>query len=67
MNMDLHSLYSDGTSGHDNCRDWCDNNATCGAFTVVFSNKCFFKNMSCGNDITNGLNTVLYLKQGGFE
>ena len=34
---------------------------------VVWSNACFFKNMSCGNDIINGTNTVLYIKQGGFE
>ena len=64
--MDLHSMRSDGTSDHSSCRVWCNSNDNCEAFTV-WSNSCSFKNRSCGNDIKNGSNNMLYIKQGRFK
>ena len=51
---------------NENCIVWCNNNDDCGAFTI-WSNTCFFKNMSCGNDIINSSNTILYVKKGRFK
>ena len=56
--MDIHSLES-----NENCMMWCNGNDDSGAFTN-WPNTCFFKNMSCGNDIINSSNTILYVKQG---
>ena len=51
---------------NENCMVWCNNHDSCGGFTL-WSNRCFFKNMSCGNDIINASNTILYMKKGGHK
>ena len=63
---DLHSINTDGTSDNDNCRDWCDSNDNCADFTV-YANRCYVKNFSCGNDIIENTNAILYIKQGEFK
>ena len=65
VQMDIHAMNSDGTSNHDNCMVWCNGNDNCAGFTV-WCNRCFFKNLSCENDIVDGDNT-LYIKQGRFK
>ena len=59
---DLHSIGSDGTSDHGNCKKWWNNNDNCEGFTV-YHGKCYFKSYECGNDIHNG-RAVLYTKRG---
>ena len=59
----LHSMGSDGTSDHNNCMDWCNYNSSCGGFSVM-DKTCFFKNSSCGNNITYAANVNVYIKQG---
>ena len=61
---DLHSMTSDGTTDHDNCMKWCNNNSECGGFVVNSQNTCYFKSLECENDIITNTNVVLYLKKG---
>ena len=63
---DLDSLRTDGTPDHDNCKEWCNNNANCQAFAVSEQNSCFFKSYECGNDIQRG-RAVLYTKIGNWS
>ena len=63
VNNDLHSMGSDGTSDHNNCKVWCNYNSNCGGF-AVWRNTCFFKNNSCGNNINYAADANVYIKQG---
>ena len=60
---DLHSLRSDGTFWHGNCRDWCDKNSTCRVFTV-YRGICFFKAKQCVNSVRNFGTVAVYIKPG---
>ena len=60
--QDMHILIRDGTSDHENCKQWCNNNDDCYGFTV-YGTRCFFKTVACANDITYG-RAILYTKQG---
>ena len=63
VNNDLHSLGSYDSTNHAKCMEVCNNNDTCGGFTV-FKETCFFKSHACRNDLGNSSSTVLFLKQG---
>ena len=60
---DLDFLGSDGTSDHNNCKEWCNNNDNCEGFAVSEQNSCYFKTYECGNDIERG-HAVLHTKIG---
>ena len=60
---DLHAMTSDGTSDHDICMEWCNNNENCGSFTF-WHGKCYFKRNNCKRNVLNNAEAVLYLKQG---
>ena len=63
---DLHSLRSNGTTNHENCVEWCNNNnSSCAGFALhKLKNTCYFKSYDCENDLTNTDGTDLYLKRG---
>ena len=63
--QDLHSLRSDGTASHDNCKAWCNSRYGCGAF-ALYRGTCYFKTYSCYQTYTSSSTAVLYLKFGNY-
>ena len=59
----MHELSSNSTSNHDNCKEWCNNNGNCGAFSLL-NNMCFFKNLDCKDDLYNSAYVDIFIKQG---
>ena len=61
---DIHSITSDGSSDHNNCKEWCNNNVNCGGFGI-YSTTCFFKSHACRSDL-GGVHygTTIFLKLG---
>ena len=60
----LHSLESDGTSNHENCEEWCNDNANCRNFRV-YRNTCYFRSdESCYDDPQPTVEVVVFTKKG---
>ena len=62
-NNSLHSIESDGTPYHENCKDWCDIMNYCGAF-AVFRKTCYFKKYDCFERQQKVTGSHLFFKKG---
>ena len=59
----LHSLESEGTN-HENCEEWCNDNANCRNFRV-FHNTCYFRSdESCTDDPQPTVKVAVFRKNG---
>ena len=58
---DLHDMYYEA-SDYENCKQWCADHNDCGGF-AVWSEKCYFKALSCVENIFGATAVDLYLKK----
>ena len=59
----IHTLSSNATSIHANCKEWCNINGNCGGFSV-HNNTCSLKTLDCKDDLYNSFNVDIFMKQG---
>ena len=58
---DLHTIRRTG-SGRIECKQWCEDNDQCAGFTVV-GNNCYFKNLTCYDNLFSYAGRNVYLKK----
>ena len=62
---DLHSMKSDGTPGHENCKAWCNQRYHCQGF-ALHRGRCYLKSDKCRNDYRIKVGVDLVLKYGNY-
>ena len=63
VNNDIHSQKSDGTPDHNKCQERCIIYENCVGFAVA-RNTCYFKDLSCRNNLKHSTSTTLFLMKG---
>ena len=58
----IHKMSLSSALDFENCKNWCNNNANCGGFTV-YRYTAYFKNQSCKTSMFSSEGIIIFVKQ----